>query len=147
MDRCDNGRRITGFVIVGFPEDFSVAFVERYQAGAVGAPDDEQERIAFDQWRAGDAEEAFGGMKLRFGIHAPDIRAGCKVEAVKQPFGAVGVNAAIGDGRSGARAFVEAKIVAVMRRIIKTPRRPACFGVQALDGFLVLQAMEKDKLA
>src|SRR5207249_2276018 len=46
-----------------------------------------------------------------------------------------------------ARAFVEAEIVLVMGRIIGDPEARAGLGVQAFDSFLVVDAVEEDRLA
>ena len=61
------------------------------------------------------------------------------------PFRAVSVNPPISDCRRGAWTFVEAKVVAVGRRIIEQPNLVAAFRFKTLDGFAVSESMEQNE--
>ena len=53
----DDGGRVAGFVIGGFPSQLSVAGVQRNDARAVGAADIQQHAAIMNQWRAPYANE------------------------------------------------------------------------------------------
>ena len=57
--------------------------------------------------------------------------------------GAEGVDDAIGDDRHGARTFVEAEVVSIVRGVRVTPDRCARLGVERLEHFLVADAVEE----
>ena len=57
------------------------------------------------------------------------------------------VDAPAGDGRGGARSFVEAEIVAILGRVIENPDRGAGLGVERLDDLFGAYAMKQDQPA
>lgn len=61
------------------------------------------------------------------------------------PFRAKRVDLPARDGGRCARAFVEAEVVAVSRRVVKLPDGASGSSVQRLDGFPFPQAMKKNE--
>ena len=61
--------------------------------------------------------------------------------------GAVGEDAAAGNGGHGSRAVVESEIIHVIGTISRTPDRLAGDGVQAVDDFLMVEPVKEDELA
>jgi len=138
-----DGGRITGLIVGCFPKDFAGERVEGDDSGTVAA-DVEDNGVALDQRRAGDAEEAFGSVEIGLGVEVPNLFSGGEVEAGQDAFSAVSVNVVIGNGRCGARTFIKAEIVSVGGGIIETPESFACVGIEAFNGFFVIDAMKEN---
>src|ERR1051326_5959774 len=81
VDGRGDWRGIAGLIVGRFPENFAGKFVEGDDASAFATADVEDYRISFDQWRASDAEEAFGSVQVGFGIEAPNLFARSEIKA------------------------------------------------------------------
>lgn len=69
--------------------------------------DVDEDALAIDERRTGGAEEEVGGLELLEGIDLPDLAAGVGVEAGQHAGDTVGIDLAIDDGGSAARAVAE----------------------------------------
>src|SRR5437660_5145886 len=142
MDIRSHRRRVAGFLFCGFPAKFAGGFVEGDDSSAIAPADVEQDGVAFHQWRAGDSEKAFWCAIFLFRIERPKLLAVGKIPTTHNAFGAVGINAPIGDGGSGTGSFIESEVVAVMSWIAAGPERGCFVSIEALDGFFVFNAVE-----
>jgi hypothetical protein len=143
--RCGDRRGITGFIFRGFPEEFTGAFVQGHDARAICSPNVQKDGIAFYQRRAGHPEKAVGGLIVAFNINAPKLFPASKVKTMQDPLGAKGVKAPSVDARSRPRTIVEAELVLVTGWVAKAPDWAACPRIEAFNGLLILQPMEKDE--
>src|SRR6266849_5413680 len=132
MDIGSDWRGVAGFVIGGFPAHFAGGFVKRDNSRAIASANIEQHRIALNERRTGDPEEAFWRAILFFGIDAPKLLSVREIPTAHHAFGAVSIDASIGYGGRSARALIKTKIIAVMSRIAAVPKRRSFIGVEAL---------------
>ena len=100
---------------------------------------------AFDERRARGAEKSLVDLELAHRIDVPQRLSRREIDRVELPFGAVGVDDAIGDHRHGARAFVEPEIVAVGCGIGVPPLRRAGERIERLDDLAIVDAMKQNQ--
>ena len=100
---------------------------------------------AFDERRAGGAEESLVDVELAHRVDVPQRLPGREIDRVQLPFGAVRVDDAVGDDRHGARPFVESEIVAVGGGIRVPPLRRAGERVERLDDLAIVDAMKQNQ--
>ena len=142
VERGGDRRRVAGFVFRGFPQQFAAGLVQGNDARAVRSANVQQHGVAFDQRRAGHAEEAFGRLEPALRVHVPNFFAAVEIQTAQGALCAEGEDLPAGDRRRGARAFVETEVIAITGGIIQSPKRFAVLRIEAFNKLFIIQPME-----